>query len=84
MQLSRFFYDRIAEFFYRSEDIGDGGEVLDLSVPHSDLYRVIVTERMFFLTELDNRLREYDRVNLFFRRFHAVGNSHGVPERWAC
>jgi len=65
-------YDRITEFFYRSEDIGDGGEVLDLRVTHSDFYRVIVTEWVFLLTKLDDLLGQYDRVNFFFRGLHAV------------
>ena len=68
----RFFYNRITEFFYRSEDIDDRGEALDLRVTHSDLYRVVVTVWMFLLTKFDDLLGQYDRVNLFFRRFHAV------------
>jgi hypothetical protein len=27
---------------------------------------------MFLLTKFDDLLGQYDRVNLFFRRFHAV------------
>jgi hypothetical protein len=70
--LVRFSYDHVPELFYRSEDVSDRGEALDLCVAHADLYRVIVTERMLFLTKLDDLLGQYDRVNLFFRRVHAV------------
>jgi hypothetical protein len=63
-------YDLITELFYRSEDVDDRGEVLDLRVTHADLYRVIVTEWVFLLTKLDDLLGQYDRVKLFFSRFH--------------
>ena len=50
------FCDRITEFFYRREDIGDRGEILDLRVTHADLDRVIVTEGVFLLTKFDDLL----------------------------
>ena len=50
------FYDRITEFFDRSEDIGDRVEALDLRVTQAELYRVIVTEWVFLLTKFDDLL----------------------------
>jgi hypothetical protein len=41
-------------------------------VTHSDFYGIIITEWVFLLTKLDDLLGQYDRVNLFFCRFHAV------------
>jgi hypothetical protein len=71
-------YDLITELFYRSEDVDDRGEVLDLRVTHADLYRVIVTEWVFLLTKLDDLLGQYDGIDLFFRRFHM-----GEMEYWS-
>src|SRR5947199_4465625 len=70
--------DPITEFFYRSEDIGDRGEVLDLRVTQSHFHRIVVTVRVFLLTKLDDLLGQYNRVNFFFRCFHGELESIGV------
>ena len=79
--LLSFLDDLISKFLNGRDDIGDGGEVVDLSVAHAELHRVIVTIRMFFLAELENFLRQCEEISLWLLNGHTLLKI-GAMECW--
>ena len=78
--LIRLFYDRITELFYRREDVGDRGKVLDFRMTHANFDRVVVTEWVFLLTKFDDLLGQENGIDFLFGCFHV---ENGVMECWS-
>src|SRR5262245_43511377 len=68
--LIRLFYDRITELFYRREDVGDRGKVLDFGMTHANFNRVVVTEWVLLLTKFDDLLGQENGIDFLFGCFH--------------